>query len=65
MLKYNYNREKLGNKSIYYLIHLNDKNLKFADFHITLYIQKIYKNLTIYINVGFISFFVKSSSYGY
>lgn len=65
MLKNSYNREKLYGK-LMYIIHLNDKNSKYADLHpITLDIQKIYKNLTIYINISYVSFFAESLTYGY
>lgn len=64
MLKNSYNREKLCGK-LMYIIHLNDKSSKYADFPITLDIQKIYKNLTIYINISYISFFAESLTYEY
>lgn len=64
MLKNSYNRGKLCGK-LMYIIHLNDKNLKYTDFPITLDIQKIYKNLAIYINISYISFFAESLTYGH
>ena len=64
MLKNSYNREKLCGK-LMYIIHLNDKNSKYTDFPITLNIQKVYKNLIIYINISYISFFAESLTYGY